>query len=52
MDLSFLSQDLSDAKTVVALAGAAVVGVLVGIKAVEWLELVIIGWQTRNDYLD
>jgi hypothetical protein len=35
-------QDLSDAKVAVAVAGALVVSVLVAIKAIEWIQLVII----------
>ena len=44
--------DLVDAKVAVAAAGVLVVGVVVAIKAVHWIELVLIQREANREYLD
>lgn len=45
-------QDLIDAKVAVAVAGGLVVGVIVAVRAIDWLRLVLIEREASREYYE
>jgi hypothetical protein len=52
MDMSPVLQELTSAKAMVMLAGAAVIGVCIGIKLSEWIESVLIRREADREYYE